>query len=97
MSVHFQFPCGRMRLHPADRAAIEDHIEQLLYMLDQDDGDCDIEEDDPSYDPLEDNEALGFEPLPTLPIYAVDQSLSPVNQRECKRIRDAALYGANPA
>ena len=71
----------------ADRSASEDEIERLVDMLDMFDGDCDLE-DDREDDPLDRGEcpgAEGVELMATLPIYGVDQTLGPVNEREAYR------------
>lgn len=81
-----------IHLHPtfvmANRAEIEAEIEAhltrvtlLIARLDRADGDCDIEEDDPAGDPLdkgEEDEARGAR----VPVFGVDQTREPINQRE---------------
>jgi hypothetical protein len=63
----------------------------MIDRMDELDGDIDIEEDDPSGDPLDiDGEASAERPgdrglLPTLPIYGLDQSLGPINEAEANR------------
>lgn len=65
------------------RRAIEAEIERLIALLDAADGDDDLE-DDREDDPLdhgEEDESRGL----ILPIYDVDQSTGPVNERQMLR------------
>lgn len=67
----------------AELTMLFDRAEILLARLDRADGDCDLEDDDPAGDPLDergeasDDEARGT--LPTRPFYAVDQATGPTN------------------
>jgi len=66
-----------------DRAAIEAKIEELIAFLDEIDGDPDLEDDDPSGDPLDAGEAPEATPImPMQPIYGIDQTKGPINERE---------------
>lgn len=72
----------------ANRKAIEREIERLITLLDAADGDCDLEDDDPAGDTLDLGEApdpAGNELLSILPVYGIDQSLGPINEREAIR------------
>lgn len=60
-----------------------------IALLDAADGEIDLEDDDPSGDPLDEH---GEHPtdtaqvlLPTRPRYGVDQSKGPINEREAHR------------
>lgn len=72
------------RFNLANRAAIEAEIERLISMLDDLDGDCDIEEDDPAGGNVEDERqaAEGEEFFRLLPRYGLDQTLGPINELE---------------
>ncbi|MCW6529730.1 hypothetical protein NED98_05680 [Sphingomonas sp. MMSM20] len=82
-----------VHLHPtfvlANRRAIEDEIERLIGLLDLVDGDCDLEDDDPAGDPLDEHGEApshdGYELVATRPVYGLDQSLGPINYREAER------------
>ena len=79
-----------------DRYAIECQIEELIALLDLVDGDPDLEDDDPSGDPLDRGEMpCDGELLAMKPVYGDDQTLGPINEYEAKRARDVALYGAD--
>lgn len=99
MAVHAPITGARSRA-PAfprylpQREAIESEIEMHLHRvtllvarLDRADGDCDLEDDDPSGDPAEidadsdDGRALS----PILPRWSVDQSRGPTNANEPHR------------
>lgn len=71
------------------RARIEAIVETCIAYLDAIDGDCDLEDDDPSGDPLDHGELGGFvHPeilMATLPLYGVDQSRGPINEVEAYR------------
>lgn len=60
-----------------DRKAIEQQIDALIALLDEFDGDADLEPDHDSYDPCDHGEPDMFHP--TLPIYGTDQSVGPIN------------------
>lgn len=77
MGAHFH-------LTPAHRARIEDHVEALIALLDADDGDPDLEDDDPAEDVLDLGEYDEARLLPR-PKYGLDQSLGPVNGWDARR------------
>ena len=74
-----------------------DRVGLLLARLDNEDDDPDLEEDDPSGDPLEvngeapDDEARGV--LPIRPFYGVDQTSGPTNYVEAQSAYLAAENG----
>lgn len=71
-------PCTiTLTLPPRDRRAVERQIEALIDLLDTLDGDPELEDDELGDDILDLGEAA--EGLPTLPIYATDQSRGPRN------------------
>lgn len=72
------------------RDAIEALVETLLAVLDDEDGDPDLEEDDPSGDPLDRGEEDGCDHR-TLPRYGRDQSRGPVNCDEAHEARLIAM------
>ena len=65
------------------------------------DGDCDLEDDDPAGDGLDERgECLtddGSEMLSTLPLYGLDQSAGPVNEREAGFVRRREMMGWAPS
>lgn len=67
-------------LSALDRCVIERQIEDLIALLDQIDGDCDLEDDELHDDPLDLGEPREFAMM--LPVYGTDQSRGPVNERE---------------
>lgn len=79
------------------RLQIEQEVEHLIALLDAVDGDCDLEDDDPSGDPLDmggeasSDDGRGL--LPTRPIWALDQSGGPSNYREASREQAAKEMG----
>lgn len=78
MSYAFVLPPVPRYLRPEDRFAIEAQIEALIELLDQEDGDCDLEpDDDMAVDdmPCDIHENLR-------PLYAIDQSAGPINEVE---------------
>lgn len=81
----------------AELTMLFDRVDLLLARLDKDDGDPDLEEDDPSGDPLEvngeapDDEARGV--LPIRPFYGVDQTSGPTNYAEAQATYLAAENG----
>jgi hypothetical protein len=81
----------------AEIEASLDHVSVLLARLDRDDGDCDLEDDDPAGDPLDiDGEAPtgdGRALSPVLPVWAIDQRCEPINSREPTRQRMVAELG----
>jgi len=78
MGIHARFAL-------TNRAAIEAEIERLIAMLDELDGDCDLEDDDPAggnvCDELHDTGEYYF----LLPRYGVDQTQGPLNELEAER------------
>lgn len=60
-----------------DRKAVERQIEALIDLLDQIDGDADLEPDHDAYDPCDYGEPDLYHR--TLPAYAIDQSTGPLN------------------
>ena len=86
MSYAFVLPPVPRYLRPEDRALIEEQIEALIALLDEQDGDCDLEEDDHSGDPLDQGEAQADTPIaPIQPFYGIDQSLGPINEDDAHR------------
>lgn len=83
MSMHFALPTFPRCLRPQERVAIESQIEALIALLDEDDGDCDIEQDDDSGGNVLDEEHDLHENL--IPIYGIDQAAGPTNEFEAKR------------
>lgn len=73
-----------------DRKAIERQIEQLIELLDTLDGDPDLEEDELHEDPLDLGEATGI--METVPIYGLDQSAGPLNERAAYAAHRRSLY-----
>lgn len=77
-----------------DRATLEQWIEAAIEHLDAIDGDPDAEDDDPAGDWLDERgeqpASCGHELLTTRPIYALDQSRGPVNERQAILACDAA-------
>lgn len=61
---------------PTNRQAIEDQIERLIGLLDEIDGDPDMEPDHEDYDACDLGEPQTYED--ELPVYAIDQSLGPI-------------------
>jgi hypothetical protein len=88
MGIHAQFAL-------VNRRVIANEIERLIALLDIADGDFDLEEDDPAGDALDERgECLtddGTEMLSTLPLYGLDQSAGPVNEREAAFVRRRQL------
>lgn len=82
MSFHFALPALPRYLRPEDRTAIEAQIEALIGLLDEVDGDPDVEDDDPAGGNVEDDRQQGegqaYYRLP--PEYRIDQSSGPVNE-----------------
>ena len=71
MGIHTRFAL-------INRAAIEAEIERLIGLLDLADGDCDLEEDDPTGDNVLDME-MDEDAVTLSPIYGEDQSAGPIN------------------
>jgi hypothetical protein len=67
-----------------NRRAIADAIERLVSILDEIDGDPDIEEDDWPGDPLDQGELDGTRGV-MLPRYDIDQTKGPINEAEAVR------------
>ncbi len=88
MGIHAQFAL-------ANRRIIANEIERLIALLDLADGDCDVEDDDPAGDGLDERgECLtddGSEMLRTFPLYGLDQSAGPVNEQEASFVRRREL------
>jgi hypothetical protein len=78
MSYAFVLPPVPRFLRPEDRSIIEAQIEALIELLDQEDGDCDLEEDDWAGGAVEDQPHDLHENL--IPIYGIDQALGPINE-----------------
>lgn len=90
MSYNFVLPPVPRYLRDEDRFAIECQIEALIELLDQDDGDCDLEEDDWTGGNVEDErQDCGHYLLP--PIYGVDQTAGPLNEVEAYRAHRRAM------
>lgn len=77
MGAHFH-------LTPAHRARIEDQVETLIALLDADDGDPDLEDDDPGGDHLDAGELDESRGLPS-PVFGLDQTQRPSNEWEVWR------------
>lgn len=75
MGMHADF-----RTQLWNREEIEDEIERLITLLDAVDGDWDLEEGN---DMEAVNEDGVGELSPVLPRYGADQSIGPINEREC--------------
>jgi len=82
MGIHAQFAL-------VNRAAIEAEIERLIAMLDDLDGDCDLEEDDPAGGNVLDME-LDEDAEALRPLYAEDQSAGPINALTANQRYDLA-------
>lgn len=82
MGVHADF-----RTLLWNRDQIEEEIERLIALIDQDDGDCDVEDDDPAGGNVEDERQLAeggdYYRLP--PRYGIDQSAGPINETDAYR------------
>jgi len=61
---------------PTDRQAIEQQIELLIGILDEIDGDPDLEPDHEDYDACDLGEPQTYDDEP--PVYEIDQSLGPI-------------------
>ncbi|AYO80256.1 hypothetical protein [Sphingobium yanoikuyae] len=94
MSYNFVLPPMPRYLHPEDRFAIECQIEALIELLDQEDGDCDLESE----------HDLSVEDIPhdedhlLVPTYGADQADGPIIEilslertAHCRRSRKAPL------
>jgi len=79
-STAFQPRTISLGLSSLDRKAVEQQIEALIDLLDQLDGDPDMEEDELAGDPLDLGEDDGC--MKMRPLYGVDQSRGPVNAHE---------------
>lgn len=78
-------------LMPMDRKAIERQIDALIDLLDQIDGDPDMEPDHEDYDPCDFGERREF--MATVPIYGIDQSEGPLNAELAWEIHYEASCG----
>lgn len=67
-------------IHTVSRKAIEQQIEFLIDLLDQIDGDPDMEPDDHEFDPLDFGELDRVSVVK--PTYRIDQSTGPTNVKE---------------
>ncbi len=87
MSYNFVLPPVPRYLRPEDRFAIEEQIEALIALLDEDDGDPELEDDDPAGGNVEDERQMGEgqEYYRLVPEYAADQTLGPLNEIEAYR------------
>lgn len=75
-----------------DRTEIAGFIEVAIGLLDVADGDPDLEDDDPAGDPIEMHGEMNDGPLyKTLPIYGLDQSKGPTNERAAHRAHTKAI------
>lgn len=81
MAVHFpttlfELDTIRLPLSQAKRLEMEQAIEDAIALLDQEDGDCDLEDDELGDDSLD---ALGEDPrfAETALVYGIDQSRGP--------------------
>lgn len=76
-------------LERMSRSRLEQLAEAIISHLDELDGDVDIEDDDPAGGDLDDmgeyDSEDGTPMCAVLPIYALDQSLEPINEREAHR------------
>lgn len=76
-------------LESMSRSRLEQLAEAIISHLDKLDGDVDIEDDDPAGGDLDDmgeyDSEDGTPMCAVLPIYALDQSLGPINEREARR------------
>jgi len=76
----------------AQRRLLEQTIDRLIALLDESDGDIDMEDDDPAGDPLDMGEGQegNYPIMATLPKYDVDQSNGPTNWHEACREHNRA-------
>lgn len=81
MAIHFpitlfELDTIQLPLSPGKRLEMEQAIEVAITLLDQDDGDFDLEDDELGDDPLD---ALGEDPrfAETALVYGIDQSRGP--------------------
>lgn len=103
MAIHAPITGANTRAHiswPLSRGLrleIEREVERLIALLDAADGDCDLEDDDPSGDPLDlvgeasSDDGRGL--LLTRPVWALDQTEGPVNHHQAQREYLAAEMG----
>lgn len=85
MGIHARFAL-------ANRAQIEDEIERLVELLDM--ADAPAEDLEPEEDHAVDDKPCDAGPedfLPVLPVYGIDQSRGPMNEREGRRSHHARL------
>lgn len=95
MAVNYPSTAFRPRtialgLTALDRKAVERQIEELIELLDTLDGDPDLEEDELHEDPLDLGEATNI--METVPIYGLDQSAGPLNERAAYAAHRRSLY-----
>lgn len=91
-AIPFAAPAAKYPLHPLFGRMTRDQIEQLIEaaiaFCDEQDGDTDLEDDDPAGDPLDSGEDEDWRPegIRLLkPVYGTDQSLGPINEDETFR------------
>ena len=84
MSYNFVLPPVPRYLRPEDRYAVEAQIEALIALLDDEDGDPDLEPEDDFgvCDTPHDQEH------PLVPAYGIDQSAGPVNHAIACQMHD---------
>lgn len=70
----------RLGLSSRDRRAVEQQIEALIDLLDELDGDPDLEAEHDDHDDCEWGEPLNYAHV--LPVYGIDQSVGPLNIHE---------------
>lgn len=81
MSYNFVLPPVPRYLRPEDRYAIECQIEALIALLDEEDGDTDLEpEDDKGIDDMPHDQEHQL-----IPVYGIDQSEGPSNYDAASR------------
>jgi hypothetical protein len=92
-STPFQSRTISLGLSSLDRKAIEQQIETLIDLLDQLDGDPDLEEDELACDPLDLGEADVCMKL--RPLYGIDQSRGPLNAHQARELQLQIAYRAS--
>jgi hypothetical protein len=89
-STVFQPRTITLGLSAFDRKAIERQIEELIALLDQVDGDVDLEDDELHEDPLDLGEAPNVHGM--MPRYGADQSVGPNNYRQAEHEVRLAMF-----
>lgn len=79
-------PSHRRKLIEAEIELCLRRVERLIARLDRADGDPDLEDDDPAGGAIDD-QGEGDELLPLLPVYVLDQTSGPINERAALRER----------